>query len=63
VIVPRAVAMVRDRAVTASDGTRIPLQVDTICVHGDTPAAAELAAGIRQALDEAGVQVAAVGAI
>ncbi len=60
VVVPRAVAMVRDRAVPASDGTRIPLQVDTICVHGDTPAAAELAARVRQALGESGIQVAAV---
>src|SRR5688572_8700992 len=60
VVVPRAVAMVREQAVTADDGTRVALRVDTICVHGDTPAAAELAARLRHALGEAGIQVAPV---
>ena len=36
----RVIAMVRDQAVQAIDGTRVPLTVDTICVHGDTPGAA-----------------------
>jgi UPF0271 protein len=53
--------MVRDQAVDAIDGTRVPLTVDTICVHGDTPGAAEIAARIRTALEEAGVAVLAVG--
>jgi UPF0271 protein len=61
VVVARAVAMVRDRAVTAIDGSRVPLRADTICVHGDTPGAAELAARVRAALEAADVQVAAVG--
>ena len=60
-VVPRAAAMVRQRAVVAIDGTRVPLQVDTICVHGDTPAAAELASRLRVALSEAGVRVLPVG--
>jgi UPF0271 protein len=61
VVVPRALAMVRDGSVVSDDGTFVPLQVDTLCLHGDTPAAAELAAQIRRALGEAGVQVAPVG--
>ena len=60
VVVPRAVAMARDGAVAAGDGTRVALQVDTICVHGDTPAAAALAARMRAALDEAGIVVAPI---
>jgi 5-oxoprolinase (ATP-hydrolysing) subunit A len=47
--------------VEAIDGSSISLAVDTICVHGDTPGAAELAAQIRAALRDAGVQVTAVG--
>jgi UPF0271 protein len=37
------------------------LDIDTICVHGDTPGAAELAAGIRATLEAAGVRLAALG--
>jgi UPF0271 protein len=58
-VIERVLAMVRDRAVSAVDGTRVPLRVDTICVHGDTPGAARLAARIRAALEKAGVRVAA----
>jgi UPF0271 protein len=36
-------------------------RVDTICVHGDTPGAADLASRIRAALEAAGIQVKAVG--
>ena len=56
----RAVRMVREQVVEAIDGSRVSLTVDTICVHGDTPGAADLAARIRAALAEAGVEVRAV---
>ena len=55
--VARAVAMARDRMVSAIDGPPVPLEVDTICVHGDTPDAAHLATRIREALDAAGIEV------
>jgi len=58
----RAVRMVRDHVVDAIDGTSVPIVVDTICVHGDTPGAADLAAAVRAALERAGVEVKAVGA-
>jgi UPF0271 protein len=60
-VIPRVVRMARDRVVEAIDGTSIPLTVDTICVHGDTPGAADLAGGIRTALTEAGIDVVCVG--
>lgn len=59
-VVARAVMITRDRVVIAADGTRVPLEVETICVHGDTPGAAALANRIRTALTEAGLQVKAV---
>lgn len=62
VVVQRAGRMVREGMVEAIDGTCVALTVDTICVHGDTPGAAELAARIRAALEQAGVEVKAVGA-
>lgn len=56
-VAARAIAMVRDRTVTALGGEDIPLATDTICVHGDTPGAAELAARLRAALEAAGIDV------
>lgn len=60
-VVPRVVRMVRDQVVDAIDGTVVPLAVDTICVHGDTPGAADLAARIRAALTRSGIDVKAIG--
>ncbi len=57
----RATGMVRDRAVLAIDGSRVPLDADTICVHGDTPSAAELARALRLALIAAEIEIKAVG--
>jgi len=57
IVVSRAVSIARDRTVIAADGTPVPLDVQTICVHGDTPGAAVLASRIRQALNDAGIQV------
>ena len=58
----RAVRMVRDGAVITSAGSVLPLQIDTICVHGDTPGADVSARELRRALTEAGIVVRAVGA-
>lgn len=60
-VVTRAIRMARERVVTAIDGTDIALQADTLCLHGDTPGAATLAAAIRHALEREGVRVLAVG--
>lgn len=50
--------LVRERAVTALDGTAIPLAAHSLCVHSDTPGAVELAREIRQRLTRLGVDVA-----
>ena len=57
VVVERAVKMVRDREVVATDGSTIRLDADTMCLHGDTPGSAELARQIRQGLESAGIHV------
>lgn len=56
-VVARAVRMARERAVTAIDGSVVPLEADTLCVHGDTPGAGALAHAIRAALESSGVTV------
>jgi 5-oxoprolinase (ATP-hydrolysing) subunit A len=60
-VVERAVRMVRQRTVRAAGGIEIPLPVQTICVHGDTPGSSELARRLRAGLEAAGIQVRAAG--
>jgi UPF0271 protein len=53
----QAVSLVRERRVTASDGTRLQVEVQTICLHGDTPGAARIARAVRKGLEDAGVAI------
>lgn len=57
-VAARAVAFVRDREVTAADGSVITVDAASLCVHGDTPGAVRIAHAVRAALDEAGVTLA-----
>ena len=61
-VVERAVRMVRERTVVAVDGSTIALRADTICLHGDTPGAADLARAVRAGLEKAGIQIACLSA-
>ena len=56
-VVSRAIRMVRDKQVVAVDGSTIALQADTICLHGDTPGAADHARAVRTGLEAAGITV------
>ena len=56
-VVTRAMQMVVGHTVVAIDGRVVPIEIDTICVHGDTPGAAALAAWLRAVLQSAGVDV------
>ena len=55
-VAERAVRMAVDGQVLAVDGTPVAVAVDSICVHGDTPGAVELARAVRTALEAAGLQ-------
>ncbi len=60
-VVSRAVRMTQERSVVSIDGTVVPLEAETLCVHGDTPGAAALAAAIRQGLEAEGIRIQALG--
>jgi UPF0271 protein len=60
-VVSRAIRMAKDKTVMAVDGSIVRVDVDTICVHSDTPGAGELAARLRAGLEAAGVTVKAIG--
>jgi UPF0271 protein len=51
----QALRIVEQESVLASDGTEVMVAAQTICLHGDTPGAAEIAARVAEALRGAGV--------
>jgi len=53
----QAVAIVRDGAILAVDGSRLELRADTLCVHGDAPGAAARVRAVRHALEAEGVEI------
>ncbi|XVU30714.1 LamB/YcsF family protein [Actinoplanes sp. CA-054009] len=56
-VVAQAVRMAVEQVVATGDGQLVPSPVASICVHGDTPGAVELAARVRAGLREAGLTV------
>src|SRR5262245_53840608 len=56
----QAVRIARDGLVVTEAGDQVPLQADTICLHGDNPSAVDIAWAVRQALETAGVSVLAL---
>jgi 5-oxoprolinase (ATP-hydrolysing) subunit A len=54
-VAARAVVMATERRVESVDGTEVEVGVRSLCVHGDTPGAVDLARKVRAALEEAGV--------
>ena len=57
-IADRVVRMVQDGAVVSVTGKVIKMRTDTVCIHGDTPGAVDIARGVRKALKDAGIEVA-----
>lgn len=58
-VVERSVTLVRSGTVTAHCGTAVAVRARSLCLHGDTPGAVELARRVRAALESAGVTVGA----
>lgn len=57
VVAERVVRLARGAGVEAADGTLLHPDVQTVCLHGDTPGAVAIARAVREALDAAGVPV------
>ena len=60
-VVDRSLRMVTEGKATAITGEEIDVQAESLCIHGDTPGAVEMARSLRQALESAGVKVAPLG--
>lgn len=57
----RVLKLAKTGMMTTIDGDDIPLDADTLCVHGDTPGSWQIAKNIREVLEEAGIRVSPVG--
>jgi 5-oxoprolinase (ATP-hydrolysing) subunit A len=57
-VAQKVLKMIKEGKVACVDGSEIELNAETICVHGDNPAALELIRNIRKSLEEAGVEIA-----
>jgi UPF0271 protein len=56
-VAQRVLRMVTDGEVEAVDGSSVKIDVDSVCVHGDSPAAVEMARAVRDILAANGVEV------
>ncbi|ORB31967.1 LamB/YcsF family protein [Mycolicibacterium parafortuitum] len=54
-IADRVISMVTKGRVDAVDGSTIPVTVSSVCVHGDSPGAVQIATAVRARLVDAGV--------
>jgi len=50
-------SMVTAGRVTAVDGSTIPVTVESVCVHGDSPGAVQIANAVRDRLVADGVEL------
>ena len=57
VITTQAVGLAEAGRVTARNGAVIEVAADTLCIHGDTPGAAEAARAVRDVLESHGIEI------
>jgi UPF0271 protein len=60
-VVERSLRMITEGRVTAITGEEVHVEADTICLHGDTPGAVDLARALRSAFETAGVALVPMG--
>ncbi|EWS82076.1 hypothetical protein BF93_10515 [Brachybacterium phenoliresistens] len=54
-VLERVLGIAREHGVRAVDGSWVRLGARSVCLHGDTPGAVELARAVRSGLEEAGI--------
>jgi UPF0271 protein len=53
----QALRIAREGSVVAADGSRVRIDAETLCLHGDTPGAVKIASAVRERLESAGVGI------
>ena len=54
----QALRIAREGSVVASDGSRVRVDAETLCLHGDTPGAVAIASAVRERLESSGIRIA-----
>ena len=62
-VVERSVQMVTEGKVKALTGEYVSIKADTLCLHGDTPGAVEMAKAVRSGLESSGVNITSLSEI
>ena len=62
-VVERSVQMVTEGKVKAITGEYVSIKADTLCLHGDTPGAVEMAKAVRSGLESSGVNITSLSEI
>lgn len=60
-VLERSIKMVTEGKATAITGEEFEVQADSICLHGDTPGAVDMAKALKKGLEDAGVEIVPVG--
>lgn len=53
----QALRMALDNEIIAADGTRLTMEIHTLCLHGDNPSAVHHTRSIRKALEAEGISI------
>lgn len=56
-VAQRMLSLVRNGTLEAIDGSIVKIEADSICVHGDSPSAVEMARELRRVLEQADVSL------
>lgn len=59
--IEQVIQMIKEGTVNSQQGAEIPIQTDTVCIHGDGPHALLFARQIRQSLADSGITVKSIG--
>ena len=62
-VAERSVRMVTEGVATAITGESIEVEAASLCIHGDTPGAVEMAARVRKDLEASGVEIVPMAAL
>lgn len=56
-VVENMIRLVTEGTIIARDGSPVSVSAESICLHGDTPGAVEMAAAVREGLEGAGIEI------
>ncbi|QIE47476.1 LamB/YcsF family protein [Pseudohalocynthiibacter aestuariivivens] len=59
--VAQVLEMVLEGHIPTTSGKRLPVEPETLCVHGDTPGAVDICRALRASLEEQGITIAPFG--